>query len=723
MVNALIQQESGGNPNAVSPAGAVGLTQFMPKTAAGRGVNPRDPISSINGTVGYLSDLHHQTGDWNTALAAYNWGPGNVQKYGTGNMPAETRKYVDTIMAKAPAQPPINDGAALLKMLGGGSSAAPEQPAQSAPINDGAALLKMLGGAPAAKPAPAAPAAPDERPSWLKALQNSDIYKKQVNSPEFKKYQQSAGYRGAAQLGSMVRGGLTGALGSVGNIENFVTQDVPSWFGQKKTTNNGVLGATTIAPQSSDVSQALTEMGWAPDKQHQTAEGVGNFIGGSYIPGERLGAATESVVKGGIKGANRIVERSYKPLERTTANLAGKVAQNSARVAPSEAAALVPRLEKSASLDGLPGVVRNQPAGKQAVDEAFQAGAMKHEATLHTAKQAAQAELEKQTAAMPFPPKPDMAPVQSLLKGMAANAGPKAEMTATNRVLADINRVVKDNPDPFNALTKIKRDVARKAGFGQTVTGYEGIDAANAKKIYGAINEALTTAHPAYGAFLKKYGELSTESAPFDSRFLKSLGEPESGGASMVDAAMKSPQNVKLAIKALGGSTKDFDALASQRVVDKLAGKSSADIERYLVQNSKTLAELPSTRRTVTSMLQRSDIHEATQGIEARAVAQGQSAASARELARGYTVDLKSLQAKEPMQRVAAMHSLVNKMEKAGSLDAAGADALRAQIEAASKSADKAKAWRAVSKYLVYALSGKYLLSFGGPAAFEVLAK
>lgn len=78
----LLQVESGGDPNAVSPAGAIGIAQFIPSTAAQYGVDPTDPKSSIYGAAHYLHDLIAKFGDVNLAVIAYNAGPGNVQKYG-----------------------------------------------------------------------------------------------------------------------------------------------------------------------------------------------------------------------------------------------------------------------------------------------------------------------------------------------------------------------------------------------------------------------------------------------------------------------------------------------------------------------------------------------------------------------------------------------------------------------------------------------------------------
>src|SRR5205085_80727 len=75
-----INQESGFNPNAVSPAGAVGIAQFEPGTAAGLGVNPWDPISALRGAARLMANYAHSYGgDYAKALAAYNGGSGTVQ--------------------------------------------------------------------------------------------------------------------------------------------------------------------------------------------------------------------------------------------------------------------------------------------------------------------------------------------------------------------------------------------------------------------------------------------------------------------------------------------------------------------------------------------------------------------------------------------------------------------------------------------------------------------
>jgi len=101
----LVKQESGFNPNAGSPAGARGLTQLMPGTAAGLGVtNVLDPVQSLDGGAKYLREqLDAFGGDVARALAAYNAGPGAVQRYGGVPPYAETQNYVRVVQANAAA--------------------------------------------------------------------------------------------------------------------------------------------------------------------------------------------------------------------------------------------------------------------------------------------------------------------------------------------------------------------------------------------------------------------------------------------------------------------------------------------------------------------------------------------------------------------------------------------------------------------------------------------
>jgi soluble lytic murein transglycosylase-like protein len=101
----LIKQESGFNAAARSGAGAQGLTQLMPATAAGLGVSdPLDPAQSIEGGAAYLAQqLERFGGDTARALAAYNAGPGAVQRFGGVPPYAETQNYVRAVQSNAAA--------------------------------------------------------------------------------------------------------------------------------------------------------------------------------------------------------------------------------------------------------------------------------------------------------------------------------------------------------------------------------------------------------------------------------------------------------------------------------------------------------------------------------------------------------------------------------------------------------------------------------------------
>ncbi len=103
LLAAVAAQESGFDSQAVSPAGAQGLMQFMPATAKGLGVNALDPTSAINGAAQYLSTLTAQFGTTELALAAYNAGPGTVSRYGGIPPYPETQNYVRAVMTKAEA--------------------------------------------------------------------------------------------------------------------------------------------------------------------------------------------------------------------------------------------------------------------------------------------------------------------------------------------------------------------------------------------------------------------------------------------------------------------------------------------------------------------------------------------------------------------------------------------------------------------------------------------
>lgn len=115
LVKAVIKAESAGKPDAVSSKGATGLMQLMPKTAKELGVDPTDPVANVEGGSRYLQQLINKYKSQDIALAAYNWGPGNIDKAISklkardkevtwenirklSNVPLETRMYVSKVL-------------------------------------------------------------------------------------------------------------------------------------------------------------------------------------------------------------------------------------------------------------------------------------------------------------------------------------------------------------------------------------------------------------------------------------------------------------------------------------------------------------------------------------------------------------------------------------------------------------------------------------------------
>ena len=98
VLTAVVRQESGFNPDARSPVGAIGYAQLMPETAKSLGVNPNNAMQNLMGGARYLRQMYDKYKSWPLAFAAYNAGPGAVDKYGGIPPFPETQSYVNSII-------------------------------------------------------------------------------------------------------------------------------------------------------------------------------------------------------------------------------------------------------------------------------------------------------------------------------------------------------------------------------------------------------------------------------------------------------------------------------------------------------------------------------------------------------------------------------------------------------------------------------------------------
>lgn len=146
--------ESNFNQNAVSPAGAIGVYQLEPDTAAQLGVDPNDLTQNISGGIKYLAMMLSQFGTIPAALAAYNWGEGNlsnaIAKYGSSwvnHLPTETVNYIAKITANLAQYTatitPASVANGVTQMLTTPAASAPDDSGATPPASTSSSLVPI----------------------------------------------------------------------------------------------------------------------------------------------------------------------------------------------------------------------------------------------------------------------------------------------------------------------------------------------------------------------------------------------------------------------------------------------------------------------------------------------------------------------------------------------------------------------------------------------------
>jgi hypothetical protein len=213
----LIWQESRFRHDAVSPAGARGIAQFMPATAAERGLeDPFDPLQALPASADFLRELMKQFGNFGLAAAAYNGGPGRVSRWlkGTNELPRETREYVARITGRTAEQWAEQDAEARAHPEALNVSRCEVRPMQAA-----VALLKK----PRAKPAPVvarveSPAPSPIRTFWTAVLTStwSGVKARETYEKLQKKYPKELAARKPKIMVAKTRGKGSAARTTVG---------------------------------------------------------------------------------------------------------------------------------------------------------------------------------------------------------------------------------------------------------------------------------------------------------------------------------------------------------------------------------------------------------------------------------------------------------------------------------------------------------------------------
>lgn len=315
LLDAVWSAESSRGQNMQSPKGAQGHFQFMPATAQQYGLDdPNNLQKSAAAAARMLSDMMTQTGSVPGALAAYNWGIGNVQRKGMDAAPAETRNYIQKVTSNMSQQPSQDDPWVAL-----GQQFSQQAPAKAPEVQDEwGALAKQFSmqpaqSAPVQQPA-AAPLIAAEQPTAPPAAQPMEIAQGGQAAPQAGRFGNllsrlpaNAGKELVGDLGNVVAGALRGAssIGATIVAPYDIAKDVLAGKGLTLESNR---------QRRADTEQAFKELGANPESMAYQGGKLGTEVlgtagmggalakGAALLPGAaKIAPLIDSIGSGGFR--------------------------------------------------------------------------------------------------------------------------------------------------------------------------------------------------------------------------------------------------------------------------------------------------------------------------------------------------------------------------------------------------------------------------------------
>jgi Transglycosylase SLT domain len=710
----MIGKESGWNPDAHAPGStASGLTQMIDGTARAMGADKSNPRSQMEGGAKYLRQQYDQFGSWDKALAAYNQGPG------AANTPAG-QKYARNVMGGAGG-----GGDAVQELMnlpdvgsGGGAQHPPgvkallDLPDVQTPADtsdpEGNKDARDIQASPEHQRQVDIAAA---QPGWLTRLKASNPGLGRMAGAAVGPFTQPP-----QQGQATARGLVTGGLGAVGNLEDFGTNTVPN-FARRMVGQPDGSQERTLFPTSDTVSHVLDNVGWKSNPAWADYEEGANIGAQMLMPGAK---AIESGA-GLSVDAGRALERygqggaATDTLRRMSKDMQGRV---ESAVQP-RVGVEVPAPRPGQAIEGLPGARAGQAAAPTDVNTQLRQRIADEAKRVSDAKTTTRADYETALDAeyAGGRPKLDLSDFHDALTErirMATGDSKKALRSFAN----DVHEAEADAQTPkelFEKMDELRRNVMKKAKFGENPTGYDAILPKTAKDVSRDM-KTLMDQSPAYKAYTKQYADLSRESADAGANFLSKAGEKE-GSTDFMGAALRSPDNIDRAIKASGGDAKAFDQLAAQHVVRDIKDLSPEKLATWVSDNKPMLDKLPETRQAVTKFGQQLDRTTMQDGLAKKLAAQGVTDADRVHAYDGYAQVLQNTPAQKQGPILQQMAKRMYEQDHLLTKEEYGA--YIANLEKASAQANRFQAMRNLSKYLGYALTGQYMLSFGGPAIVD----